>query len=256
MILKPNEGVNVSRFEGKRILITGGTSGMGLAGAQRIVREGGHVAITGLNEERLDRARSLLPDTSFILKSDAASEADISALQTAISGWGSLDGLWLNAGFAEVGSVESVTADAFNRMMNANVRGPMLQLAALSDSLNPNASVLVTSSSSVYEGAAMTSLYAATKGAVVAMVKSWASALAERGIRANTLVPGPIETNFRHFMPEESRQQFEDFVVSQVPLGRVGTGEEAAAVALFLLSDDASYVTGSQYAVDGGLVHY
>ncbi|SBX52742.1 NAD dependent epimerase/dehydratase family [Klebsiella pneumoniae] len=102
----------------------------------------------------------------------------------------------------------------------------------------------------------MTSLYAATKGAVVAMVKSWASALAERGIRANTLVPGPIETNFRHFMPEESRQQFEDFVVSQVPLGRAGTAEEASAVALFLLSDDASYVTGSQYAVDGGLVHY
>lgn len=256
MILETNEGINVSRFEGKRILITGGTSGMGLEGAQRIVREGGHVAITGLNEERLERARSLLPDTSLILKSDAASEADISSLQTAISGWGSLDGLWLNAGIAEVGSVESVTADAFNRMMNANVRGPMLQLAALSDSLNPNASVLVTSSSSVYEGAAMTSLYAATKGAVVAMVKSWASALAERGIRANTLVPGPIETNFRHFMPEESRQQFEDFVVSQVPLGRAGTAGEAAAVALFLLSDDASYVTGSQYAVDGGLVHY
>lgn len=92
----------------------------------------------------------------------------------------------------------------------------MLQLAALSESLNSGASILVTSSSSVYEGAAMTSLYAATKGAIIAMVKSWASALAERGIRANTLVPGPIETNFRHFMPEESRQQFEDFVVSQV----------------------------------------
>ena len=238
----------MGKFQGKRILITGGTSGMGFAGALRIVSEGGNVAITGLNDERLKRARSLLPESSLILKNDAASEADISVLQAAISDWGSLDGLWLNAGFAEVGAPESVTADAFNRMMNANVRGPMLQLAALSGSLNSGASVLVTSSSSVYEGAAMTSLYAATK--------SWASALAVRGIRANTLVPGPIETNFRHFMPEESRQQFEDFVVSQVPLGRAGTPEEASAVALFLLSDDASYVTGSQYAVDGGLVHY
>ncbi|MCC3703234.1 SDR family oxidoreductase [Rouxiella badensis] len=246
----------MGRFQGKRILITGGTSGMGLAGAQRIVKEGGHVAITGLNEERLARARNLLPETSLILRSDAANEADINALQTAISSWGSLDGLWLNAGFADVSSPESITAEAFNRMMNANVRGPMLQLAALSGSLNSGASVLVTSSSSVYEGAAMTSLYAATKGAVVAMVKSWASALAVRGIRANTLVPGPIETNFRHFMPEESRKQFEEFVVNQVPLRRAGTAEEAAAVALFLLSDDASYVTGSQYAVDGGLVHY
>ncbi|MCI1030306.1 SDR family oxidoreductase [Pantoea dispersa] len=246
----------MGRFKGKRILITGGTSGMGLAGAQRIVAEGGHVALTGLNEERLERARSLLPAASLILKSDAASEADIHGLGEAINDWGSLDGLWLNGGYAEVGSPESVTADSFNRMMNVNVRGPMLQLAALSESLNSGASILVTSSSSVYEGAAMTSLYAATKGAIIAMVKSWASALAERGIRANTLVPGPIETNFRHFMPEDSRQQFEDFVVSQVPLGRAGTAEEAAAVALFLLSDDASYVTGSQYAVDGGLAHY
>lgn len=246
----------MGRFQGKRILITGGTSGMGLAGAQRIVNEGGLVAITGLNEERLQRAREFLPETSMILKSDAASESDISELQAAISHWGSLDGLWLNAGFAEVGSLESVTADAFNRMMNTNVRGPMLQLAALSDALNPGASVLVTSSSSAYEGAAMTSLYAATKGAVIAMVKSWAMALAERRIRANTLVPGPVETNFRHFMPEESRQQFEDFVVSQVPLGRAGTAEEAAAVALFLLSEEASFVTGSQYAVDGGLIRY
>ncbi|MXP51800.1 SDR family oxidoreductase [Pantoea sp. Seng] len=246
----------MGRFQGKRILITGGTSGMGLAGALRIIAEGGDVAITGLSEERLERARTLLPKTSLILKSDSASEVDINTLKEAISDWGSLDGLWLNAGFAEVSSPESVTADSFNRMMNANVRGPMLQLAALSKSLNSGASVLVTSSSSTYEGAAMTSLYAATKGAVIAMVKSWASALAERSIRANTLVPGPIETNFRHFMPEDSRQQFEDFVVSQVPLGRAGTAEEAAAVALFLLSDDASYVTGSQYAVDGGLVHY
>lgn len=246
----------MSRYEGKRILITGGSSGIGLAGARRIVAEGGNVAITGLNDQRLDQARATLPDSSLILKSDTASEADIDKLRKAVEDWGTLDGLWLNAGIAEVDALESITAESFNRLMNTNVRGPMLQLAALSASLNPGASVLVTSSSSVYEGAAMTSLYAATKGAVIAMVKSWSSALAVRGIRANTLVPGPIETNFRDFMPENSRQQFEEFVVNQVPLRRVGTAEEAAAVALFLLSDEASYVTGSQYAVDGGLVHY
>lgn len=246
----------MSRFKGKRILITGGSSGIGLSGALRIVAEGGEVAITGMNDQRLDNARAMLPASSLVLKSDAASETDIDRLRDAIQDWGTLDGLWLNAGIAEVDALESVTAESFNRLMNTNVRGPMLQLAALSASLNPGASVLVTSSSSVYEGAAMTSLYAATKGAVIAMVKSWSSALAVRGIRANTLVPGPIETNFRHFMPDDSRQQFEEFVVNQVPLGRVGTAEEAAAVALFLLSDDAAYVTGSQYAVDGGLIHY
>lgn len=246
----------MGRFSGKRVLITGGTSGMGLAGALRIVSEGGSVAITGLNEERIKQARERLPASSLVLHSDAASEEDIATLGRAVENWGKLDALWLNAGYAEVGPPESITADAFNRMMNANVRGPMLQLARLSDWLNPGASVLVTASSSVYEGAAMTSLYAATKGAVVAMVKSWASALAARNIRANTLVPGPIETNFRHFMPETARQQFEDFVVGQVPLQRVGTAAEAAAVALFLLSDDAASVTGSQYAVDGGLVRH
>lgn len=139
-------------------------------------------------------------------------------------------------------------------MMATNVRGPMLQLAALSPHLAAGASVVVTSSSSTYEGAAATGLYAATKGAVVAMARSWATALAPRGIRVNTLVPGPIETNFRSFLPDEARRGFESFVVDQVPLGRVGTPEEAAAVALFLLSSDASYVTGSQYAVDGGLI--
>ena len=106
----------------------------------------------------------------------------------------------------------------------------------------------------MYEGAAATGLYAATKGALIAMTRSWASALAPRGIRVNVVVPGPIDTNFRHFLPEEVKRGFEDFVVSQVPLGRAGRPEEAAAVALFLLSDDASYVTGSQYAVDGGLI--
>lgn len=244
------------RFSGKNIVITGGTSGMGLAGALRVVAEGGRVALTGLNPARLAAAAEQLPADSLVLSNDAASEADIEALGAVLASWGRIDGLWLNAGYAQVGALESVDAAAFNQMMNANVRGPMLQLARLSPMLNAGASVVVTSSSSTYEGAPTTSLYAATKGAVVAMARSWAAEMAERGVRVNVLIPGPIETNFRHFMPEASRRQFEDFVVGQVPLKRAGTADEAAAVALFLLSDDASYVTGSQYAVDGGLVRY
>ncbi|MEB7585544.1 SDR family oxidoreductase [Serratia rubidaea] len=229
---------------------------MGLAGALRVAAEGGRVALTGLNPARLAAAAEQLPADSLVLSNDAASEADIEALGAALASWGRIDGLWLNAGYAQVGALESVDAAAFNQMMNANVRGPMLQLARLSPMLNAGASVVVTSSSSTYEGAPTTSLYAATKGAVVAMARSWAAEMAERGVRVNVLIPGPIETNFRHFMPEASRRQFEDFVVGQVPLKRAGTADEAAAVALFLLSDDASYVTGSQYAVDGGLVRY
>lgn len=99
----------------------------------------------------------------------------------------------------------------------------------------------------------MASVYAATKGALVAMARGWASALAARGIRVNVLVPGAIDTRFRDFMREDVRESFERDVIGRVPLARVGTPEEAAAVALFLLSDDATYVTASQYAVDGGL---
>ncbi|PVE59473.1 oxidoreductase [Arthrobacter sp. TPD3018] len=244
----------MARFDNKRVLITGGTSGMGLAGATRIVREGGSVIVTGLDPDRIDTSRSALGDRGRVLANDAADPSSVAMLVEVAKDAGGLDGLWLNAGYAALGAPEEVDADAFDRMMAANVRGPMLQLAALSEHLTRGASVVVTSSSSTYEGAAATGLYAATKGALIAMARSWATALAPRGIRVNVVVPGPIDTNFRHFLPDDAKRGFEDFVVGQVPLGRAGTADEAAAVALFLLSDEASYVTGSQYAVDGGLI--
>lgn len=243
------------RFEGKRVLITGGSSGMGRAGARRIVSEGGMVALTGQTPEHLDAVRQELPEGSHILRNDSGDPDSIGQMvETVRSIGGSLDGLWLNAAFATIEPLEEVTAPGFDRMMAVNVRGPMLQLAALSPFLNPGASVVVTASSSVYEGAALTSLYGATKSADLAMVRSWARQLAERGIRVNTLLPGPINTNFRRFLPEETRRAFEGAVVDLVPLKRMGTADEAAAVALFLLSDDASFVSGSQYAVDGGMM--
>jgi NAD(P)-dependent dehydrogenase (short-subunit alcohol dehydrogenase family) len=244
----------MARFENKHILITGGTSGIGLAGAKRIVAEGGTVIVTGLNPARIGDAQTALGDRGRVIANDAADPDAVGALVRAAEASDGLNGLWLNAGYAALGTPEEVDADAFDRMMAANVRGPMLQLAALSPQLRPGASVVVTSSSSSYEGAAATSLYAATKGALIAMTRSWATALAPRGIRVNVLVPGPIDTNFRDFLPDQAKQGFEDFVIRQVPLARAGTPDEAAAVALFLLSDDASYVTGSQYAVDGGLI--
>jgi NAD(P)-dependent dehydrogenase (short-subunit alcohol dehydrogenase family) len=243
----------VSRFSGKRILITGGTSGMGLAGAKRITEEGGRVAVTGYRREHLEEAADILPSDAWVFKNDASDPAATAQLADVVREMGGLDGLWLNAGYAQVGSIEDTDAEFFDRMMSVNARGPLLQIAKLKDLLSPNASIVLTSSTSAYESAPMASVYAATKGAMISMARCCAAALGERGIRVNVLVPGPIDTNFRNFMPNEVRRQFEDGLVNQLPLRRVGTAAEAAAVALFLLSDDSSYVTGSQYAVDGGL---
>lgn len=245
------------RFSGKTILITGGTSGMGLASAKRIIAEGGAAIVTGLNDEHMQHAKQELPDRTTIIKNDAADPSAAEALaETVQKQTTTLDGVWLNAGYARLNSIESIDADSFDRMMHVNVRGPMLQLAALRKFLHPGASVLVTSSIAAYDGNPATPLYGATKGALVSLVRCWAAELAPDNIRVNTLVPGPIKTGLRDFLPEKVRKDFEKSVIHDVPLGRIGLPEEVAAVALFLLSDEASYVTGSQYMVDGGFTRH
>ena len=244
----------MTRFSDKRIIITGGTSGIGLAGAKRIISEGGKLCITGHNPQRVEAARNHFSEDVIVLSNDAAEPADVNELVEAAERLGGIDGLWLNAGCANISPLENVNSVFFDAMMETNVRGPALQMASLSPLLNDGASVVITASSAVYEGAAMVSTYAATKGALVAMARSWARELAPRNIRVNVINPGPIESNLRSFLSDQARQEFESSVIAQVPLGRIGRADEAAAVALFLLSDDASYVTGSQIAVDGGLI--
>jgi len=240
-------------FSNKRILITGGTSGIGLAGARRLAECGARLILTGRSERKLQACRQLLPSSVRLVRNDAADPDTGAKLLEAVGDGEGLDGLWLNAGYADVAAVEDIDAAFFDRMMNANVRGPLLQLAALSRALKPGASVVVTSSTAAYEGAAMASVYAATKGALISLCRCWATALADRAVRVNALVPGPIETPFRDFMGPDVRSSFEADVTRRTALQRVGSPDEAAAVAIFLLSDEASYVTGAQYAVDGGL---
>ena len=243
----------MDRFIGKRILITGATSGIGFAGARRIADEGAIVIATGRNTGRLDTLRKLLPENALVLNNDASDPDSAETLARQVYESGRLDGIWLNAGYAAVGSVGETDATMFDAMMATNVRGPVLQMAGLTDHLNDGASVVVTASTSAYEGAATASVYAATKAALIALVRCWAAALGGRNIRVNALVPGPIATNFRDFMDEGFRKDFEAGVVDRLSLPRIGTADEAANVALFLLSDEASFVTGSQYFVDGGL---
>lgn len=244
----------MKRFEGKRVLVTGATSGIGLAGALRIALEGGEVIATGRDKSRLDKLRSQLPSTATVLQNDAGELADIEILPRLIRKLGPLDGVWLNAGSARVAALDELTPEVFDLVIGTNLKGPMLQMASLASHIDEGASIVLTSSTAAYEGSPSASVYAAAKGAMIAVARCWASALGNRNIRVNTLVPGPIDTSFRDFMDPAFRERFEADVTSRLALPRVGTAEEAAAVALFLLSSDAAFVTGSQYAVDGGLV--
>jgi NAD(P)-dependent dehydrogenase (short-subunit alcohol dehydrogenase family) len=244
------------RFAGKNVVITGGSSGIGLATAQRICAEGGRVLITGTNAKRLDEARRALPEGTIGLANDAADPEAASALaEAAREAFGTVHGLFLNAGFGGFGPNDAVVAGDFDRMNNVNVRGPVLQLARFIPLLADGGAVAITASVSPYLGQGQAAVYAATKGAVTALARSWAADLAPRNIRVNSIAPGPIATNFAEGLDlsPEQLQAFAAAILKRVPLGRFGTAEEVAAVACFLLSDDASYVTGSQYFVDGGM---
>ncbi|EAQ29690.1 probable short chain protein [Erythrobacter sp. NAP1] len=246
----------MNRFEGKRVLITGGTSGMGLAGAKMIVAEGGEVAVTGTSQDHLDEAGEALPSGSLVLRNDASDPEAAKELGAKVKEqMGGIDGLWLNAGFGKFGPNKQVDKDMFRGMTDVNVMGPFLQMAELIPAINEGGSVVVTASVSPYLGQPMGAVYASTKGAIRAASRSWASDLADRNIRVNSIAPGPIETNFFDGMglDEEQVEEMSEQIKNQVPLGRFGNSEEAAQVALFLLSDQASYVTGSEYMVDGGM---
>ncbi|WP_271077589.1 SDR family oxidoreductase [Aurantiacibacter sp. MUD61] len=246
----------MGRFTDKRILITGGTSGFGLAAAKMIVEEGGEVAVTGMSQDHLDEAGRALPSGSLVLRNDASDPDAAKELAEKVrEQMDGLDGLWLNAGYGKFGANEDNDAEMFDAMMNTNVRGPVLQFAGLKEQVKDGGAVLLTSSVAPYLGQAQGAIYAATKAADLALARAWARDLAPRGIRVNSVAPGPIETNFFSGMglDEDEKEEMTDQIKSQVPLGRFGEAEEVAQVALFLLSDQASYVTGSEYFVDGGM---
>jgi NAD(P)-dependent dehydrogenase (short-subunit alcohol dehydrogenase family) len=242
-------------MKNKTILITGGTTGIGLATAQLLSAEGAKVIVTGRNPETLAAAKAQLPAGVIILKSDSASLADAQALGAQIrQHTAQLDGAFLNAGVGQFGPIDAMTPKHFDDMFGINVRGLYFQLQSLLPVLAKPSAVLFNASVVAELGFPDTSIYSATKAAVVSLGKTLAVELAPRGIRINTLSPGPIKTPIYNKLgfAGDALKGFEDHMAAQSLFKRFGTPEEVAKLARFLLSDDSSYLIGENVTVDGG----
>lgn len=243
-------------MKGKTILITGGTTGIGLATASLLSNEGAKVLVTGRNPRTLESARKALPGSAVVIQSDSASLEAAQAIGEEVKKHADhLDGLFLNAGIAHFVPLEAVTPKDYEDTFNVNVRGPFFQLQSLLPLLRNPSSVVFTSSVAASVGTATASIYSATKAAITSLGKTLASELAQRGIRVNVISPGPIATPIiKKAVPTaEQQQNFEDKVVAKTLFKRYGTSEEVAQLVRFLISEESSYITGAEMFIDGGV---
>jgi len=240
----------VGKLDGKVAVITGGTSGMALAGAKLFVDEGAHVFLSGRRQEALDDAVELIGRNVTGVQGDAADLADLDRLfDTVKREKGAIDVLWASAGTGEQRRLGEITEEHFDATFGLNARGTLFTVQKALPLFNDGGSIFMTGSNASVKGYPEWSVYAASKAVLQAYARVWLSELKDRRIRVNVLMPGQVATpKQEELFDEATKRQFE----SLIPRGEMGSPEEIATVALFLASDDSSYVNGTELAVDGG----
>jgi NAD(P)-dependent dehydrogenase (short-subunit alcohol dehydrogenase family) len=244
----------MKKLEGKVALITGGTTGIGLAAARLFQAEGARVFVTGRSENTLASAKRELPAGVTTIRSDTSRLEDIDALAATLKAQaGHVDVLFVNAGIAKFLPFETITPEIFDEMFGINFRGAYFTIQKLLPLLRSGSSVVLTTSVAADLGLATSSVYGATKAALSSLARTLSNELAPRGIRVNEISPGPIETPIYDKMgTAEEAAGMKDYMAGQVPIKRLGTPEEIAKAALYLASDDSTFLYGAKIRIDGG----
>ncbi|MEW1859861.1 MULTISPECIES: SDR family oxidoreductase [unclassified Streptomyces] len=243
----------MGRYEGKNVVITGGSSGLGLATARLLVGEGARVLVTGRGQDALDAAREQLGGDAVAVRSDASSLSDIDALADRVKAeLGTVDALFANAGVSGFAPFEATSEQLFDELLTINAKGPYFTVQKLAPLLAEGSGVVLTTSVANVLGLPALSAYAASKAALRSMTRSLARELLPRKVRVNAVSPGPIDTGIlEKTMPKEAVEATVAQMAADIPMLRVGTPAEVARAVAFL-AFDATYTTGAELAVDGG----
>lgn len=247
----------MERFKGKVAVVTGGNSGIGLATAKAFVREGAQVAITGRNDTTLKAAQQELGPGTLVIKADMSRLPEIaSAMEQIKKTFDRIDVLFVNAGIGRFVPFEAVTEAFFDETIATNLKGAYFTIQKAIPLFSRGAAVVLNASVNAHLGMPGSSVYGASKAAVVNMAKTLSADLLERGVRVNAVSPGPVTTPIldRMGLPAEQTRQIKESITEQVPLKRFGRPEEIAAAVLYLSSSESAFVVGTELVIDGGMI--